>query len=103
MKHFNNLTPAEAERIALLMEECAEVIQICGKILRHGYESFNPADENRTTNRRMLEREVGHVQFAINLMSEDDRDISRGNLFDSYFEKSVNVWKYLHHNKDLMP
>jgi hypothetical protein len=101
MKHFNNLTPAEAERIALLMEECAEVIQICGKILRHGYESFNPMDSNRTTNRRVLEREVGHVRFAISLMTEEDRDLTDEGLDKSFYEKSINVWKYLHHNKDL--
>ena len=34
--HFNNLTPGEAERLAILAEECGEVIQIIGKILRHG-------------------------------------------------------------------
>ena len=33
---FNGLTPAEAERLALLMEECGEVVQIIGKVLRHG-------------------------------------------------------------------
>lgn len=101
MEHFNNLTPAEAERIALLMEECAEVIQICGKILRHGYESFNPADNSRTTNRRLLEREVGHVQFAVSLMTEESSDLSEESLGNSFYEKSLNVWKYLHHNKDL--
>lgn len=35
-RHFNNLTPGEAERLAMLAEECGEVIQAVGKILRHG-------------------------------------------------------------------
>lgn len=40
--NFNKLTPAETERLSMLAEECAEVIQVVGKILRHGYESSNP-------------------------------------------------------------
>ena len=35
--HFNKLTPAQAERLAILIEECGEVIQAATKILRHGY------------------------------------------------------------------
>jgi len=41
-KHFNGLSPAEAERLALLAEECGEVVQAVCKVLRHGYESTNP-------------------------------------------------------------
>ena len=37
MNNFNQLTPAETERLAILAEECGEVIQAVGKILRHGY------------------------------------------------------------------
>lgn len=44
-EHFNGLTPAEAERLAMLSEECGEVIQIIGKILRHGYDSYHPDDQ----------------------------------------------------------
>lgn len=32
--HFNGLTPAEAERLALLLEELGEAQQAIGKILR---------------------------------------------------------------------
>jgi hypothetical protein len=31
MTHFNGLTPAQAERLAMLAEEAAEVIQVIGK------------------------------------------------------------------------
>ena len=44
MKHFNQLTPAEAERLALLLEELGEAQQAIGKILRHGYASTHPAN-----------------------------------------------------------
>ena len=37
MEHFNGLTPAEAKRLALLAEECGEVLQAIGKVLRHGF------------------------------------------------------------------
>lgn len=42
MKHYNELTPEEHERLSLLMEECGEVVQIIGKIFRHGYERYPP-------------------------------------------------------------
>lgn len=38
----NNLTAAEQERLAILAEEMGEALQIIGKIIRHGYESYNP-------------------------------------------------------------
>jgi hypothetical protein len=44
------LTHAQRERLEMLAEEAAEIVQACTKILRHGYGSFhpdNPADLNR--------------------------------------------------------
>lgn len=35
MENFNGMTPAETERLAILVEECGEVVQIGMKILRH--------------------------------------------------------------------
>jgi len=61
-----DLTPAQYERLAILMEEAAEVIQIIGKIQRHGYESRHP--DGGPTNREMLEKEIGHVNYAVNLL-----------------------------------
>lgn len=40
--HFNGLSPAEAERLAILAEECSEVVQKVCKTLRNGYESTHP-------------------------------------------------------------
>lgn len=40
MEHFNQLSPAEAERLALLSEELGEAQQAIGKILRHGQPSM---------------------------------------------------------------
>lgn len=63
------LTPAEYERLAILMEEMGEAIQIIGKVLRHGYEGHHP-DTPLTTNRALLEMELGDVRAAIILMME---------------------------------
>ena len=74
-EQFNGLTPAEAERLAMLSEECAEVIQAAGKILRHGYESCNPLRDASPTNRTDLRREILDVMAVLLLMvSEHDFD-----------------------------
>ena len=57
MEHFNKLTPAEAERLAMLAEECGEVVQIVGKILRHGYDSQHPDGNTAALDRYLAERE----------------------------------------------
>ena len=56
---------AERERIEKLAEECAEVVQICMKILRHGYESCNPFDPKRTSNRDLLNGELTDVSATL--------------------------------------
>lgn len=75
MDHFNQLTPAETERLAMLAEECSEVIQMVGKILRHGYGSHHPNDPG-INNRRMLHSEITDL-FAVVTMMADARDIHR--------------------------
>jgi NTP pyrophosphatase (non-canonical NTP hydrolase) len=72
----NELTDAEVERLAILAEELGEALQCIGKILRHGYESYNPVVNTGRTNRRDLETELGDVLFAIMQMA-GNRDISR--------------------------
>lgn len=94
MKNFNNLSPAETERLALLLEEMSEASQIIGKILRHGYSSFNP--NGPLSNRRMLEMELGHVKVALTLM-EESHDVDRDKIQDSAWLKNLKMGKYLHH------
>lgn len=96
-KHFNGLTPAEAERLALIMEEAGEVVQVIGKILRHGYESFSPFDQEQTTNRALLEREIGDLEWAVNLAATFG-DISHQAVARARCSKGEKVCKYLHHN-----
>ena len=77
--HFNGLTPAEAERLAMLAEECGEVIQIIGKILRHGYDSYHPADPS-TTNKQLLGRELTDLYAVASSLCRDG--VPEGSLHD---------------------
>lgn len=63
------VSPTQLERLALLSEECGEVQQAIGKILRFGLNTKNPEDENKTDNRNDLEKELGNVLAAIRLLS----------------------------------
>lgn len=69
--HFNQLTEAEAELLACLSEECGEVVQVIGKILRHGYDSYNPNDPDEIPNLNLLEMELGHVLAIVELMTKE--------------------------------
>ena len=96
-EHFNKLTPAEAERLAMLSEEAGEIVQIVGKILRHGYESFNPYDEKKITNRWLLQTELNDLAAIVYGMQKS-ADISVM-VMDNYNRK--DNWdrklKYTHH------
>lgn len=59
-ERFNGLSEGAQERLVILAEECGEVVQAIGKILRHGYESAY----NGETNRQALERELGDLFHA---------------------------------------
>jgi len=96
MKHFNQLTPAEAERLAILLEELGEAQQAIGKILRHGYASVNPFEEG-PNNRQMLERELGDVIFAIEMLT-DNEDLDRYEISNWSERKSTSIQDFLHHN-----
>jgi len=97
-KNFNLLTPAEAERLSILMEEMAEASQVIGKILRHGYGSYHPKDPDKRSNRTLLSEEMGHVRFIVGEMCER-QDISALIMQGSAEEKKAKINKYLHHNK----
>ncbi len=96
-KFSNKLSKAELERLALLVEECAEVIHIVGKILRHGYESWHP-DYGPSSNRCLLERELGHVKYAVKLL-KDNGDIDYSLVIDSQELKDRRVQQFLHHQE----
>lgn len=67
MNHFNGLSPEVAELLAILAEECGEVTQRVGKILRHGIRT-NPYDMSGPTNLMKLEEELADLQVIANLL-----------------------------------
>ena len=104
--HFNGLTPAEAERIAVLIEEAAEVQQIACKILRHGYRSGNPdliVNQGKQgvtlTNREMLEKEIGHLKSATHRLYAAG-DIVKERVTYHERRKDDTGGRYMHHQPD---
>lgn len=90
-----HLSAAELERLAMLAEEAGEVVQIVGKILRHGYESYNPDGDRETTNRTMLERELVDLMRRIRLMVVCE-DVSLRVVSDGWHTPLQNSrwWRY---------
>lgn len=98
MEHFNKLSPAEAERLAILAEECGEVIQVVGKILRHGFQSTHP--DGGPTNRQQLEKEMGAL-FHVIVMMALCRDVDTHQIIVIHAqEKRRNLARYTHHQED---
>lgn len=94
--HFNELTPAEAERLAMLIEECSEVVHAAAKVLRHGYDSFDPTDESKGDNRRMLGLELGDLDAIIGLM-QTAGDFRAGLISQGARKKLLSLQRYAHH------
>lgn len=94
MSFSNNLTPAEIERLAILAEEASEVIQVVGKILRHGYDSYHPT--TKESNVELLEMELGDLQAAIGLMTSRG-DVNHHNIYLNIGKKVDRMQKYLHY------
>lgn len=95
-KHFNLLSEAEQERLAILAEECGEVIQAVCKILRHRYMSTNPKIVNSETNKQALERELGDLMHALDRMVRSG-DLDRAEIESRRLSKPEAILPYLHH------
>jgi hypothetical protein len=90
------LSLAELERVAILAEECGEVIQVCGKILRYGWESCSPFDERCRPNRVLLERELGDVRAIIDLMLQSG-DVRRVDVAAWRDQKRTALRRWTHY------
>jgi NTP pyrophosphatase (non-canonical NTP hydrolase) len=93
------LTPAQNELLLVLSEECSDVIKAICKIQRHGYDSTNPTKANSPTNHEELERELGDVKAAMQLLTNLG-DISKTNICSFKQEKLINVKQWLHFQND---
>lgn len=95
---FNGLSPAQAERIAILSEECGEVVQICGKILRHGLDSHHPMDPIKVTNRDLLLKEIADISVAVGLLLKGG-DLPHPPTNDMVDGKAERLKRYTHHQE----
>lgn len=93
--HFNDLSPEQAEALALVAEECAEVQQIICKILRHGLWSHRPKNPG-ISNQDELQKEVGDLMAALRV-AEVQRLLEWGRVIQNRNAKLRRVQKYLHH------
>lgn len=93
------LSEAQRERLALLIEECAEVQQAATKVLRHGFHSVNPHSTEALppTNTDSLERELGHLRFAIDLLLGNG-DVRWQQVDNATATKRASVSRWLHHS-----
>lgn len=90
------LTRAEIERLAVLAEELGEAQQVVGKILRHGFFSYNPLISGSDQNYELLERELGDIAVAIDML------VKAGNLRADAIRrrqavKTQSIRQWLHH------
>ena len=99
---FNNLTSKQMEQLFCLAEESGEVVQAVNKILRHGYESYSPFDEAKTTNRQALERELGNVYHWIQELA-DASDLSMEAIETAAWDKSESCKPFMHHQDESHP
>lgn len=97
-ENFNKLTPGETERLALLLEECGEVVQRVGKVLRHGYEHVNP--KTKVANRISLSEEVGDVLAAIKRL-RNCKELNETAINSMLISKDMSS-SFLHHQDDEM-
>ena len=110
-EHFNQLTEAEAERLAVFIEEAGEAIQAACKVLRHGWEAtdktpldrekYGPINAVEYNNRADLEREIGHTLHSITLLQQ--HDINAGTSAHCALQKAAEIGNYLHHSEQRNP
>lgn len=92
---FNRLSPAEAERLAMLAEEAAEVVHAVGKVLRHGYEGFHPK-YSEIDNRTSLSAEIGDFLAIVQQMKREG-DLNTLAINESLNSKTLRSAKFTHH------
>lgn len=91
------MNDAERERLTMLAEEAAEVVQAVTKILRHGYDSYYPGDPKRSTNQELLQEELTDLLAIVdrmNLVNDIDIALNNNELFEERWAKKL---KWTHH------
>jgi hypothetical protein len=81
----------ENKNLIILMEECAEVIHVCSKIMRFGIDDTNP--QLQVTNRKHLEVELGGVLAIIGIL-EEQKTVSANQLAINHLKKLKKLEKW---------
>ena len=89
----------ERERLYLLMEECGEVVQMCSKVLRYGYEEVYPGDPAARDNRLRLTEEVGDLTAAVKRMC-DAKDMDANEVVEQAKDKERTVGRWTKYQPD---
>lgn len=94
MDGHSTLSAGEAERLAMLIEECGEVIQAASKVLRHGYDNHHP-ERPTATNRAELQSEL------VDLIAVHEAMYEVGDLPNYGHGEQQKAWQkkltYAHH------
>ncbi len=104
-ENFNKLTAGQTEALAILSEECGEVIQAVAKILRHGYNAFDPTTKHHPGNRHDLETEIGQMQASVTTLVNRG-DLNVGTINSAYNNRQMKMRSgkgYLHHQEGVRP
>lgn len=95
--HFNGLTPAEAERLAILAEEAGEIVQVVMKALRHGLDYRHP--DTGESNRAAIARELGDLE-AIQALMIEAHDLNPFDIDAARARKKRKLGRWTHHQSD---
>lgn len=99
MSHLS-LTLAQTERLQMLAEEAAEVVQACTKILRYGYRSHHPGHPDES-NEEALIRELEELA-AIAFIMGDRGDIRGGAMsLDQVDEIWARKERFTHYQAEI--
>ena len=82
------------ERLAILSEECADVQQMIGKILRHGIMSYHPDDPSKATNQDVLANKLGDLLHAVGIVM--DKDVNKRIVEVSVSTRDKTIQDYIH-------
>lgn len=99
----NVLDPAneeQTERLVLLVEECAEVIQAATKVLRFGFSERYPDMRDNCTNKEALEYEIGNLMANAALVINNDLD--KNNVLIGFRSKVEKLPQYTNQSPEAL-
>ena len=91
----DDLSPAQVERLVMLVERCGEASVMAGKVLRYGYGGTSP--RTGLPNQVILERKIGSLLAMIDLMARTD-DVRLREVRTTRDWASEHMGKWMHHH-----